>query len=141
MPKAETAYVIKAEVEDLGAATFVFTAQKTMYGGKLIAVGDRIFLIASENAGGKGLFARGVVEAVTAVARNPRLERQTPRVSVQIRRSAKVKASLGRADVRTFCTWDDGAPQTEINFKLYRQATDKIVGVTASTAKFLDSFL
>ncbi|HEV2571093.1 MAG TPA: hypothetical protein VGU72_05110 [Beijerinckiaceae bacterium] len=139
-PQAETAYVIKTEVEDLDAATYVFTTRKTMYGGKLIAAGDKIFLIASENAGGKGLFARGVVEAATPVARNPRIERQTPRVSVRIKRLARAKASLGRADVKAFATWDDGQPQTELNFKLYRQATDKIVGITVSTARFLDSF-
>jgi hypothetical protein len=39
--------------------TFDFPAQKTMYGGKRIAVGDTIFLFASENTGGQGLFARG----------------------------------------------------------------------------------
>ena len=31
------AYAIKAEVVDLRARAFAFTAQKTMYGGKLIA--------------------------------------------------------------------------------------------------------
>ena len=34
--------------------TFAFTAQKTMYGGKLIAEGDEVFVFASENEGGQG---------------------------------------------------------------------------------------
>jgi hypothetical protein len=62
------AYAIKAEVVDLRARTFTFTAQKTMYGGKLIAEGDTIFVFASENEGGQGLIARGVVTHARAIA-------------------------------------------------------------------------
>ena len=61
------AYAIKAEIEDPRAETFVFAAQKTMYGGKRIAEGDVIFLFASENEGGQGLVARGVVTSSEAV--------------------------------------------------------------------------
>jgi len=57
------AFAIKAEVRDPRAKAFVFTAQKTMYGGKHIAGGDTVFLFASENEGGRGLIARGVVTA------------------------------------------------------------------------------
>ncbi|RUX64490.1 hypothetical protein EOA25_42770, partial [Mesorhizobium sp. M2A.F.Ca.ET.040.01.1.1] len=60
------AYAIKAEIEDPQAETFVFAAQKTMYGGKRIAEGDVIFLFASENEGGQGLIARGVVTSSEA---------------------------------------------------------------------------
>ena len=56
-------FVIKAEVSDPRAKTFTFSAQKTMYGGKLIATGDTIFIFASENEGGQGLIARGVVSS------------------------------------------------------------------------------
>jgi hypothetical protein len=49
-----SACAIKAEINDPKAKTFVFTAQKTMYGGR------HIFLFASENEGGQGLIARGV---------------------------------------------------------------------------------
>jgi hypothetical protein len=52
------AYAIKAEVVDPRARTFTFTARKTMYGGKLIAEGDPVFVFASENEGGQGLVAR-----------------------------------------------------------------------------------
>jgi hypothetical protein len=138
--QAGSAFVIKAKVHDPDADKFAFSAQKTMYGGKQIAEGDTVFLLASENSGGQGLFARGVVESVTHIARNPNLERQTPRVSVTVRRSAKARRLLGRADLKAFSRWGDGRPQTELNFKLYRQATDKIAGVTASTAAFLERF-
>jgi hypothetical protein len=90
------AFAIKAAVRDPQAETFVFTAQKTMYGGKQIAEGDVIFVFASENEGGAGLIARGVVTAAEAVARKPDLARQTPRVSVSIRRTATAKRPLGR---------------------------------------------
>ena len=49
------AYAIKAEIIDPRARRFTFTAHKTMYGGKLIAQGDTIFVFASENEGGQGL--------------------------------------------------------------------------------------
>jgi len=39
-----------------------------MYGGKHIAVGDKVFVFASENEGGRGLIARGVVTSVSAVS-------------------------------------------------------------------------
>jgi len=133
-------FVIKAEVRDLKAATFAFPTQKTMYGGKLIDEGDTIFMFASENDGGKGLFAKGVVTSVESIARKPGIERQTPRVSVTIRRSARAKKELGRADLKSFRHWRDGQPQTELNFKLYRQATNKIVGITGPTAAFLQRF-
>ena len=55
------AFAIKAEIRDPQAEMFAFTAQKTMYGGKHIAAGDTVFLFASENEGGQGLVARGVV--------------------------------------------------------------------------------
>jgi len=45
-------YLIKAHVPDVRAKVFVFTAQKTMYGGKNIAPGDTVFVFASENVGG-----------------------------------------------------------------------------------------
>jgi hypothetical protein len=40
-------YVVKADVPDVRAKVFVFTAQKT--GGKHIAPGDTVFVFASEN--------------------------------------------------------------------------------------------
>ena len=62
-------FAIKAEVGDPRAKTFAFRAQKTMYGGKHIAKGDTIFIFASENEGGPGLVARGVVTSAKATPR------------------------------------------------------------------------
>jgi hypothetical protein len=134
------AYAIKAEIGDPRAKTFVFTAQKTMYGGKLIAEGDTIFLFASENEGGQGLIARGVVTSAEAVPRKKGVARQTPRVSIAVKRVALAKRPLGRADLKPFKTWTDDRPETELNFKFYRQATNKIVGISDETAAFLERY-
>jgi hypothetical protein len=134
------AFAIKAEVSDPEAKTFTFKAQKTMYGGKHIAEGDTIFLFASENEGGQGLIARGIVTSATAVARKPGIERQTPRVSIALRRTARAKQALGRSELKPFKDWKDGRPETELNFKFYRQATNKIVGISDETAAFLEAF-
>ena len=72
-------FAIKAEVSDPRAQTFAFSAQKTMYGGKHIE-GDTIFVFASENEGGPGLIASGVVTSAKAIAKKRGIARQTPRV-------------------------------------------------------------
>jgi hypothetical protein len=133
-------YAIKAEVSDPQARKLTFIAQKTMYGGKHIAVGDTVFVIASENEGGQGLIARGVVTAAEAVARRPGIARQTPRVSVTIRRTALAQRRLGRAELKSCTDWTDGRPETELGFKFYRQATNKIAGISDAAAAFLDTF-
>jgi hypothetical protein len=130
-------YVIKAEVVEPRARTFTFTAHKTMYGGKLIVEGDTAFVFASENEGGRGLIARGIVTHAAAIPKRRGVVRQTPRVSVTIRRTALAKKPLGRRELRHLTDWNDGQPGTELNFKLYRQATNKIVGISASAASFL----
>jgi hypothetical protein len=135
-----SAFAIKADIRDPGARTFAFSAQKTMYGGKHIAEGDAIFLFASENEGGTGLVARGEVTSVEAVPRKPGIERQTPRVSMTLRRTALALRPLGRRELKPFNNWGDGQPPTELNFKFYRQATNKIVGISDEAADFLDGF-
>jgi hypothetical protein len=131
------AFAIKAEIRDPRAKTFAFAAQKTMYGGKRVAVGDTIFLFASENEGGQGLIAKGIVTAAEAIAKKPGIERQTPRVSIAVKRTALAKRRLGRSDLKPFTTWSDGKPASELNFKFYRQATNKIVGLSDKAAAFL----
>lgn len=133
-------YAIKAQVGDPGAGTFAFSEQRTMYGGKHIAEGDLIFVFASENEGGSGLVASGVVTAAEAVPRKGGSARQTPRVSIAVRRTALAKRRLGRTELRPFCNWKDGRPETELNFKFYRQATNKIVGISDQTIAFLLEF-
>lgn len=132
------AYAIKAEIADPAAASFAFDAQKTMYGGKRIAAGDRLFVFASENEGGAGLVAAGIVADVREVARAPGVARQTPRVSITVTRLMPARRRLGRAELRPFADWDDGRPETELNFKFYRQATNKIVGLSDPAAAFLE---
>ena len=132
-------YVIKADIADEHAARHVFDACKTMYGGKRIAAGDRIYLFASETSGGRGLIARGVVTAARALPLNPALARQTPRVSIRVEREATARRRLGRDELRAFRTWDDGRPETELNFKLYRQSTNKVVGISDAAVAFLDT--
>jgi len=135
------AYAIKAEVADAGAASLSFDAQKTMYGGRRIAAGDRIFVFASENEGGAGLVAAGVVASARAVPRTPGLARQTPRVSIRVTQLVPARRRLGRAELRPFAHWSDGRPETELNFKFYRQATNKIVGLSDLAAAFLERHL
>jgi hypothetical protein len=133
-------YAIKAEINDPMAEEFAFPAQKTMYGGRHIASGDTVFIFASENQGGTGLIASGVVTSVKAVAKVSGVERQTPRVSITARRTALVKQHLGRNDLKPISNWSDGRPETELNFKFYRQATNKIVGISDQAAAFLLGF-
>ena len=85
------AYAIKVEVVEPRGRSFTFIAQKTMYGGKLIGKGDTVFVFTSENEGGRGLIARGVVSHAEAVPKKRGIARQTPRVSVTIRTTALAK--------------------------------------------------
>ena len=133
-------YAIKVAVIDARVRTFGFTAQKTMYGGKHIGKGDMIFVFASENEGGQGLIASGVVTSAKAIAKKRGVARQTPRVSVTVRRTALAKRRLGRTELKRFCDWNDGRPESELNFKFYRQATNKIVGISDEAAAFLRGF-
>lgn len=134
------AFAIKAEVRNPRARTFTFVAQKTMYGGRHVAAGDTIFVFASENEGGQGLIARGVVASAEPIAKKRGIARQTPRVSLSIRRTALARRALGRRELRHLTDWNDGKPATELNFKFYRQATNKIVGLSEEAAAFLASF-
>ena len=130
-------YAIKTEVRDPEAKNFTFEAQKTMYGGKRIAAGDTIFVFASENEGGSGLVACGIVTSAKLTPRKPGVARQTPRVSITVNRTALTKRRLGRAELKSFSNWKDGRPETELNFKFYRQATNKIVGLSDDAAALL----
>jgi hypothetical protein len=135
------AFAIKAEVNDPEAKTFAFNAQKTMYGGKHIAKGDTIFVFASENEGGPGLIAHRVVTSAKAIAKKRGTAPRTPCVSITIRRTAVAKRRLGRSELRLFFSdWNDDRSETELNFKFYRQATNKIVGISDEAAAFLLGF-
>ena len=134
-------FAIKAAVSDPRTRTFAFATQKTMYGGKHIDRGDIIFVFASENEGGRGLIASGVITSAKAIAKKRGVAlRQTPRVSITIRRTALAARRLGRSELKRFCDWNDDRPETELNFKFYRQATNKIVGISDKAAAFLRGF-
>ena len=51
-----------------------------------------------------------------------------------------LERQLGRTVQFIATDWKDGKPETELNFKFYRQATNKIVGISDETAAFLASF-
>jgi hypothetical protein len=140
MRRTSLVFVIKAGVHDFRTKTFTFPAQKTMYGGKHIANGDTVFVFASENEGGQGLIARGMVTSAKAVARKRAVARQTPRVTITVERTALAKRPMGRSQLKQYTDWDDGQPETELNFKFYRQATNKIGGISDEAAAFLDGF-
>jgi hypothetical protein len=109
-----------------------------MYGGKHIAKGDTVFIFASENEGGRGLIARGAVTSSQAIPKKGGVARQTPRVTIAVKRTAHAKRPLGRSELKQFTDWNDDQPETELNFKFYRQATNKIVGISDEGAAFLD---
>jgi hypothetical protein len=133
-------YAIKTPIADLQASSWTLRDQKTMYGGKRIRTNDTIFIFASENDGGQGLVAVGRITSAKATPRNSDLERQTPRASITIQRTAGTKGRLGRAELKLFNDWKDGRPETELNFKLYRQATNKVVGLSEAAVAFLHGF-
>ena len=108
-----------------------------MYGGKHVAKGDTIFVFASENQCGPGLIASGVVTSAQPTAKKRGIARQTPRVSIMVRCTALAKRHLGRSELKGFSDWQDGRPETELNFKLYRQATNKIIGISDEATAFL----
>lgn len=108
-----------------------------MYGGKRVAKGDTVFVFASENEGGRGLIARGIVTHAEAIEKKSGMARQTPRVSVTIKRTAFAKRPMARRELKPLTDWNDGEPGTELNFKFYRQATNKLVEISDGAASFL----
>jgi uncharacterized membrane protein len=83
------------------------------------------------------VFARGVVTSAKPAAGRRGVLRQTPRVSIAVKRVALARKRLGRHELRGFSNWQDGRPETELKFKLYRQATNKIVGISENAAAYL----
>jgi hypothetical protein len=124
-------FVVKAAAPVEGGDRLVFD-EKTMWRGKDICAGDEVFVFAAEHNGGHGLYARGVVtEAVRGVG---------SRVSLAVTRTGTATRPLGRADLRPFRDRTDGCPEAEIDRKLYRQATNKIAGISDAVAMFLRGF-
>ena len=125
-------YVVKAALPDGPSVPLLSFTEKVMYGGKKIQAGDEIFVFASDHQGGQGLCARGVV---TSVGHAPRR-----RWVIEVRITGTARGQLGRTELKPFRELVDGEPQTEIARKLYRQATNKIAGVSEPAANYLRSF-
>lgn len=131
---------IEADFHAPDATSLTGAAARRMSGGKAIADGDRVFLFDGETYGGAGLVATGIGTRAEAVPPTPGIVGQPPLVTVAIDCRALAQAPLGREQLKRFSDWDDGKPETELNFELYRQATDKIVGLTETTAHFHDGY-
>jgi hypothetical protein len=61
-------------------------------------------------------------------------------VSLVVRRNALAKRPLGWNELKRLTDWNDGQPETELDFKFYRQATNKVVGISDDAAAFLSTF-
>ena len=106
------AYAIKAGVDDPAAQMFRFPERKTMYGGKHIRIGDVIFVFASENEGGRGLIAQGLVTSAEPIARTPSGLRQTPRVSIAVARTASATRPPSSSPTCASSTTVSNVPRT-----------------------------
>ncbi len=62
------------------------------------------------------------------------------RVNIEVQILALAQRKLGRAELKPFRGLDSDRPETEIDWKLYRQATNKIAGVSDAAAAFLMTF-
>jgi hypothetical protein len=124
-------FVVKAAPQPENADWLTFD-EKTMWHGKDIRPGDDVFIFAAEHNGGRGLYARGVViEAARGMG---------SRVGLTVKRTGLATRPLGRGELRPFRDRPDGGPETEIDHKLYRQATNKIAGVSDAAVAFLRGF-
>jgi len=61
-------------------------------------------------------------------------------VSVTVKRTAAAKRRLGRVELNPHSDWNDGQPESELNFKFYRQATNKIGGISDEAATYLGGY-
>ena len=61
-------------------------------------------------------------------------------MSITLKRAALTKYALRRSELQRFFDWNESRPETELNFKFYRQATNKIVGISDAAVAFLRGF-
>lgn len=103
--------------------------ERPMYGGKDVDVGDSVFLWASEQQGGRGLWARGIVLSSDVVESKQRIAVRIDQV-VTTRQFGLDQIAPHR----------DGAVETPIvglARKLYKQAHNKIAGLSNAEADVL----
>ena len=130
MPPRPAAYVLKTPPQGFAAGRSYVAQERVMYGGKTIAAGDRLYVIASEHFGGSGLAARARVTSVRHV------EGIVWQLAFKV--DALAKAQIGRDDLRRIMPDLEAPGAPEIAFKFYRQATNKTAGVSAETADWLE---
>jgi hypothetical protein len=58
-------------------------------------------------------------------------------VSITVKPTAESMRRLGRKELKPCFDRNRGRPETELNFKFYRQEAHKIVGIAEETAAFL----
>ena len=58
-------------------------------------------------------------------------------MSITVTRTALAKRAFGREQLKAWRGATDGSPQAELDFKFYRQATNKIGGISEEAGKFL----
>jgi len=118
-------FAIKAAVSVRGAETFAFSAQKTMYGGKHIAQRRYDLRLRERERRRASLIASGVrhlgqndwqknADRPANAAR-----KHHPQTHPRSRSDA-----WGGASSNFFSNWNDGRPETELNFKFCRQANE-----------------
>jgi hypothetical protein len=61
-------------------------------------------------------------------------------MSITVTRTALAKRAFGREQLKPWRGVTDGSPQAELDFKSYRQATNKIGGISEEAGKFLERF-
>src|SRR5207248_1914059 len=129
-----------AEVSGPGSLTCGCCARKSIYVVKHMASGETIFDFVRENEGRTDIIASGCVTSSKSMRKKRGIGRQTPRVSIAIKQTALAKLRLGESELKLFSDWNDGRAGTDLNFKFYRQATDKIVGISDKAAAFVCRF-
>jgi len=68
-----------------------------------------------------------------------KVEIRDPRANITVKHTVLAMRPLGRADLKPFNDWNDGRPETELNFKYYCQATTKIVGILDGVVRFFEN--
>jgi hypothetical protein len=62
------------------------------------------------------------------------------RLGITVTRTALAKRAFGREQLKPWRGATDGSPQAECDFKFYRQATNKIGGISEEAGKFLGTY-
>src|SRR5262245_17451950 len=94
--------VVNAALGSEARADLFSFNERTMYRGKDIRIHDEIFVFSSENQGGNGLCAKGVVRSVDRGAGN--------RLTIEVRPVATACRNLGRRELKPFRDLDDNQP-------------------------------